>query len=83
MYQTCDFDEPVNLGTELLPDWEYSSWDCSLPETFEYILNTETEAQFYLSRTFSYGDFFLVFFLMVFTLFGIGKIIFDKFISRK
>lgn len=83
MYQQCDFDEPVNLGTELLPDWEFSGFDCDLPETFEFILNETTEAQFYISRTFNYGDFFVVFFLMVFTLWKIVEIIWNKFIKKQ
>jgi len=79
----CQFSIPVNLGTEELPDFEYSEFLCDDPELYEYIENQTTEADFYLEKTFSYGDFFVVFFLMVFTLWKIVEIIWDKFIKRQ
>lgn len=82
----CVFSEPKTFdGTPAQTKqdfWAYSEMTCE-DSRFEMIENETTGAIFSLEKTFSYGDFFLVFFLMVFTLFGIGKIIFDKFISRK
>lgn len=79
----CQYSVPVNLGTEELPDFEYSEMVCDTPEIHEFIENETTEASFYLEKTFSYGDFFVMFFLTIFTLFGIVKIIWDNFVKRK
>lgn len=78
----CLFSVPVNLGTEEVPDFEYSEFLCDDPELYEYIENQTTEADFYLEKTFSYGDFFVVFFLMVFTLFKIVEVIWNKFVKK-
>jgi hypothetical protein len=78
----CIFSEPVNLGTEELPDWEYSKMLCDDPELYELIENETTEAEFYLNKSFSYGDFFVMFILTVFVLFGIVKIIWSNFVKK-
>lgn len=79
---SCEFSNPVNLGTEELPDWEYSEMLCDDPAVYELIVNETTEAEFYLEKTFSYGDFFLMFFLTIFVLFGIVKIIWNNFVKK-
>jgi len=78
----CYLTDSVNLGTEEFPDWEYSEFYCE-PELFEYIKNETTEADFYLEKTFSYGDFFVLFFLMAFTLFKIVEVVWNKFVKRQ
>lgn len=79
----CVLSVPVNLGTEELPDFEYSEFLCDDPEIYEYIENQTTEASFYLNTTFSYGDVFIIFFLMVFTLWKIVEIFWSKFIKKQ
>lgn len=78
----CVFSSPVNLGTTELPDWEYSEMLCDDPNIYELIENATTEAEFYLEKTFSYGDFFVMFFLTIFVLLAIVKIIWNSFIKK-
>lgn len=78
----CIFSEPVNLGTEEVPDFEYSEMLCDDPAIFELIENETTEAEFYLDKSFSYGDFFLMFFLTMVILFGIVKVVWNKFVKK-
>lgn len=75
----CEFNNPINLGTEELPDWEYSEMLCDVPNIYELVENETTEASFFLEKTFTYGDFFVMFFLTVFVLFGIIKLTWDSF----
>ena len=78
---TCQFSEPVNLGTEELPDFEYSEIVCNNSQ-YEYIQNETTEASFYIDKSYTYGDFYIMFFLMIFTLYKIVEIIWNKFIKK-
>lgn len=75
----CDFSIPVNLGTGEKPDFEYSKMICDNPDVFELIGNETTGAEFYLDKSFSYGDWFLMFFVFVIFLVGITKLIWDFF----
>jgi hypothetical protein len=78
----CEFSEPVNLGTELSPDWQYSKALCDNPQYYEHIENATTEASFWVDKTFSYGDFFIIGLLTIFLLTKIVEIIWNKFIEN-
>lgn len=74
----CDFSEPINLGTELNPDWHYSKLLCENPAFYEFVEHSTTGAYFWVNQTFSYGDFFIMGFLTICLLVGIAKIIWDN-----
>ena len=81
----CEFNEPKtweNLPpTSKLDFWNYSEIKC-YSEISEIISNpANTTSTFYLNKTFSYGDFFIIFFLSVFTLFFLFNFII-KFIYK-
>lgn len=76
----CIFSEPVDLGSG---DYEYSEIDCEVGDIYELMENATTGAEFYLEKTFSYGDFFVVFCLMIFVLFEIVKIIWKGFVKKR
>lgn len=78
----CEFSEPENLGTELNPDWQYSKVLCDNPQYYEHIENATTEAMFWVDKTFSYGDFFIVGILTIFLLMKIVEIIWNKFVEN-
>lgn len=80
MKQVCVLSEPVNLGADGAPDWEYSKILCDYTGLYEYVENTTTSASFYLEKSFTYGDFFVMGFITLFILFQIVKIIWDKWI---
>ena len=40
METICVLSEPVNLGTEEVPDWEYSKIECDYTGLYEYVENT-------------------------------------------
>lgn len=82
MATKCEFQTPVNLGSEAKPDWEYSEIECDNPNFYELIESTTTGASFFLEKTFSYGDFFITFFLTVFVLVAIVKIIWDNLVKK-
>lgn len=91
----CQFYEPLywnkDLGIFQSPEadgkhsehFKFSKMVCDEGQVFELIENETTEASFYLDKSFSYGDFFLIFALMIFTLFKIVEIIWVKFVERK
>lgn len=92
--QVIDFQTPVVFTNEIVScerannkpfqfTITYVDYDLTRVKLYEYIENETTEASFYLEKSFSYGDFFLMFFLTIFTLLGIVKIIWNKFIERK
>ena len=81
MEQVCILSEPVNLGQDGAPDWEYSQINCDYSGLYEYVENTTTSASFYLEKSFTYGDFFVMGFIMLFILFQIVKVIWEKWIS--
>lgn len=72
----CDFTEAINLGTVELPDWEYSKISCE-PEINEIITSSTTEANFYIQKTINYGEVIIIWFLTLFTIVLICKIIFN------
>lgn len=82
METICNLSDPVNLNTTTTPDWEYSKIECDYSELYEYVENSTTSASFYLEKTFTYGDFFLMGFFTLFVLIGITKIIWDNFVKK-
>jgi len=77
----CEFNSPENLGTEVKPDFEFSEIICETSDFYELIENQTTTASFYLDKTFSYGDFFIMGFLTLFCLVKIVEIIWGKFVE--
>lgn len=78
----CEFSEPVNLETdpELPADWEFSKIECETPETYELIQNeTYPERQFFVQKTFTYGEALIIWFLTLFFIYLITKSIFNFF----
>lgn len=78
----CEFNNPVNLGTEEVPDFEYSELNCT-NTSLELIQNTETGAEFYIQKDINYGEAIIIIFLILFAIFGIVKLIADFFIPHK
>jgi len=81
----CDFTDPTNLGTEEMPDWEYSKVGCIFTEqeiSSELIENSTTGAEFYLDKRVSYGEVLVLTFLMLFLVFGILKFLTDFLIPK-
>lgn len=77
MQQTCILSVPVDLENG---DWEYSQIDCDYSGLYEYVENQTTTANFYLEKSFTYGDFFVMGFIALFILFQIVKVIWEKWI---
>lgn len=92
-YMECEFLEAVYWDKTLLSlipldddisksdSWEFSKIVCN-SATYELIENSTTSAGFWLKKTFSYGDFFVMGILTLFILFQIVKIIWDNFIKK-
>lgn len=80
METICELSVPVDLGGG---DMEYSVVECGNTGLYEYIENTTTSASFYLEKSFTYGDFFLMGFLTLFALFKAVEIIWSNFIKSK
>lgn len=71
----CEFLTPINYlgGTPREGEfWQFQEMSC-VDETKELIIQNEKE--FYLDKTFSYGDVLIVLFLSFFLIFGIFKLI--------
>lgn len=80
----CQFENPVDLGNG---DFEFSKMECiqellADSKMITLISDTGTTSQFYLTKDFSYGEIFLVFFLTIFTLFFIFSFIL-KFVNKE
>ena len=65
----CQFLEPIDLGEG---DFEYSQMNCS-STYLELIQNSNTGAEFFISKTATYGDVILFWFLTLFLIFFIVK----------
>lgn len=78
----CEFSSVQNLGTEIKPDYEFSAFDCDLSSIYEFVENPTTTSSFYLEKTFSYGDFFVMFFLTAFAVVKIVEIIWTNFFKK-
>lgn len=72
----CEFFEPVNLGGEAKPDWEFSKFICE-PEIFELIVNQDRE--FFIQKTLTYGEAIIIWFLTLFIIVLTAKMIFNFF----
>ncbi|GAI31730.1 unnamed protein product, partial [marine sediment metagenome] len=80
----CQFSNPVNLS-ENAADWEYQVMDCQFSEDENPVLlvdSTNTSSTFYLSKTVSYADIWLMFIFSVVITFviceKIAKFIFSE-----
>lgn len=82
MEQICNLTEPVDLGADGKSDWEYSKIECDYSGLYEYVENPTTTAFFYLEKSFTYGDFFLMGFITLFILVEIVKIIWQNFVKK-
>lgn len=60
----CAFSEPLEIATN---SWAFSKMNCSSTMIDKITDGTST---FYLEKTLSYGDFFVIFFYIVFILAG-------------
>jgi len=90
----CIFSKPVYWDSdqlEFLPlngeikrgdTWLYSEANCSSTEQYEVIENSTTGASWILEKTFSYGDFFVMFILTIFVLIKVVEIIFGNFFKN-
>ena len=78
----CEYNDPQdfqgNLPLTKQDTWNFKEMKCEI-DFYELIENQTTQASFFVDKSFSYGDFFLVFFLMIFSIFKIVEIIFKKF----
>lgn len=82
MQTICEYQTPINLGSEAKPDFEYSEITCDYSQLYEYVSNETTTASFYLEKSFTYGDFFIMFFLTIFGLVKIVEIIWNKYFEK-
>lgn len=93
-YQNCYFHNPYYFDVatkQILPwdgngtqYWEFGEMTCSTTiKTTELIENASTGAEFYLDKSINYGDSLIIFFLLLFAVFGIIKMLSDWFIPKK
>ena len=74
---------PVDAGITKSEHWSFMTSICTTTDTtLEVITNSTTSASFYLEKTFTYGDFFIMGFLTIFVLVGITKIIWETFTNK-
>lgn len=76
---TCQFSNPVDLGEG---DFEYSTFICDNPDLYSLVENSTTGASFYVQKTLSYGDSLILWFLSIFAICLIVKIIFNFFYHK-
>lgn len=77
---TCEFSNPVNYLGEVATSgeaWNFKTSICDELELFELIENASTGAEFYISKTVSYGDVLLIIFVSVILVFGLFKFIWN------
>jgi len=83
MIYQCEFINPINLGTEEAPDWNWENIVCeeaTTTEIFALIENPEyPEREFFIEKTFTYGDFLFIFLITFGLIFLIGEKIFKFF----
>lgn len=72
---------PLDENLSKSDSWEYSKMVCN-SATYELIENSTTSSGFWLKKTFSYGDFYIMGFLTIFVLIGITKIIWQTFVKK-
>lgn len=74
----CEFSTPLNyLGNTPAEGefWQFQNLTCGVDATKEIIQQDTTE--FYLDKTFSYGDILITIFLSIFLVFGIFKLLWN------
>jgi len=67
---------PVDNTLNALGNWNFQTLTCSGTSTatnLEMIQNAETGSEFYISKSFNYGDLLISFFLMILVIFGVFK----------
>lgn len=76
--------KPVNSEISKSETWNFSEISCNSTTTNEMIefISDNNSSSFYLTKDFSYGEIFLLFFLTIFTLFFIFGFIL-KFINKE
>ena len=74
----CDFSVPIDLGNASTSDWEFSQMNCT-STLFEQISNSTSGAEFFISKTLTYGDVVVFWFLTIFLVAGILTFIFKTF----
>lgn len=78
--------EPLNSETKENFVWNFTDMYCLSDDVklFENVLiqNTETEAEFLVKKSVSYGDFLIITFLMIFLIWGILKFLINFFIPK-
>jgi len=84
----CIFSNPVLFNGETPATstdiWNFSEMSCveTTSET-TLIQNASTGAEFYFKNSFTSGEILICLFLLLFTIFGITKMIIDFFIPRR
>jgi len=85
----CELESPrtwENLEPTEKDFWQYSQIYCQSDDVklFENTLiqNIETEAEFLVKKSVSYGDFLIITFLMIFLIWGILKFLINFFIPK-
>lgn len=88
-YQNCVFSLPVRLyNGEDFDDYEYSKMTCVSTSTSDIfnasssaslIKNEVTGAEFYLDKTLNYGDAVIIWFLTIFSVYMIFKVVYNFF----
>jgi len=76
---TCQFENPIVSENG---DWEYSTFTCDNPDLYTLVENETTGASFYAQKTLSYGDSLILWFLSIFAICLIVKIIFNFFYHK-
>lgn len=84
----CELSTPKdfqgNTPTTSSVFWNYSKMICEYnDEKVELIENATTGQEFFLDKTFSYGDFLIGLFLIIFVVFGIAKFLMDFLIPKR
>jgi hypothetical protein len=75
----CNFSEPINLGTEATPDWEFSQITCEDNSTSTISLIETPNGNFWLNKSWTFGELFISFLLVGFLFFWISKSIWGFF----
>ena len=75
----CYFSKSIKLATD---DFEFSEIDCEVatpePSIFELVQNENyPNREFYVQKTLTYGEGIIIWFLTIFSIFLIAKIVFN------
>lgn len=81
----CEWNNPVNaMGNPPVDNqpFQFKNASCS-SDLISYINNPTTNAEYYLNKTFSYGDILVVIFFSIFLVYILLKAIFSFFFASK